>query len=271
VVTVSDQFSTVELSIPFEPAIWYLNGDNNLHLGMIQNDVVINSSGTKNLSFAEAQLNVESVTDSAYFRVDHYWVAPDAINDPDATARLSQNHYWRIDGIWAEGFSANATLTYNGILRPELDAGLTAITEDSLILAYRAHGGEDWVEYWNFEKVPVIPGDGRGFIFIQDVQPGEYAFSNGVLASPVSVQELKDPIEFTIYPNPGDDFMEIQGDFGSYPNLGYRIYTVDCKLIQQSQLERTIYLSDFKEGMYILQLLDNKVGSLGTKIFEVFH
>lgn len=269
VVTVSDQFSTVQLTLPFEPAIWYLNGENNLHLGMIQDDIVVNSTGASNLSFAEVQLNVTSVEDSAYFRVDHYWVAPDAITEPELTARLSQNHYWRIDGIWPDGFSSIATLNYNGIFRPELDADLTAETEDSLILAYRAHAGEPWVEHWDYDKITVAPGDGRGFIIVQDVQPGEYAFANGTLAPPVSTNEVFKKTTFEVYPNPGDEYITVKGDLNAHNELNYRIYSVDGKLIEEDRLAGTIYVSNLKEGMYVLQLVDPQSGSLGARLFEI--
>tara|TARA_R100000935_G_scaffold18503_1_gene35785 strand:- start:4026 stop:5690 length:1665 start_codon:yes stop_codon:yes gene_type:complete len=78
--------------------------------------------------------------------------------------------------------------------------------------------------------------------------------------------------ELQIYPNPTSDFITVINN--KYPNLRYDMYDVVGKLVSIGQLQDTnnrISVTQFKEGVYFLQLTDSDSGDTITKKIIVRH
>ena len=267
-IMVSGEFSTVQVNVPFEPEIWFLNGTDKLNTARMQNEQVLQAPINRYFGYADFQIQVQEIGDSAYFRVEHYWVAPDEITINPEDAKISQNHFWRVDGIWPDVFTAKGIIAYNGLLRPELDADLTTITEDSLILIYRPYPGYPWTEYHDYIKSVIIPNDGKGNITINNLQKGDYAFANGEL-DVVNTEDVfrNDIVE--LFPNPATDYVALKGEFLDNENLEYRLLDIAGKVVKSDKVDGNINVSDLSNGMYVIQLIDDTGVALGAQQFEV--
>ncbi len=268
-IMVSDEFTTVEVLVPFEPAIWFLNGNGKLNIAKLQNELVIDSPINRNLAHSEFRIRVNEIVDSAYFRVEHYWVGPDEIgNNPDL-AQISQNHFWRVDGIWPDVFDAQGSVNYRASA-PELDADLTSNTEDSLILIYRPYPGYPWTEYDNYVIINTLPGDGQGTIAIGDLKKGDYAFANGTLDVVSTVDIFKEDL-VDIYPNPATEYLNLKGDLINEQIINYQIFDAKGASLRKDQVDGDIDVSNLNTGIYFIQLIDENGKSLGAEQFEVIR
>lgn len=114
---------------------------------------------------------VEQITDSAFLRVTHNWVAADGFILPTTGLRVSDSRYWNVEGILPAGFKAKGKFTYsraNG-----LDNKLITNSDDSLVMLYRPGAGHAWQRtafsisgYWT-----------NGTITVDMLQKGEYTLA----------------------------------------------------------------------------------------------
>ena len=266
-IMVSGEFTTVQVNVPFEPEISWLNGNGKLNMAKMQNEQIITGPLIRYFGYGDFQIQVTTVPDSTFFRVEHYWVAPDEIGINPADAQISVNHYWRLDGIWADNFEAKGVFQYRGIQPPELDADLVTNTEDSIILIYRPYPGYPWTEYADYEKVIQVPGDGNGSMALGSLLKGDYAFANGEL-DVVSTEDLFQTKQVEVIPNPASNYIRIQGD-ALNTNFQYRLMDINGKLLVQGNLDGDIDISQFVSGIYIVQLIDDNGQFAGAQKFEV--
>ncbi len=269
-ILVSGEFTTTQVNVPFEPTIWFLNGDGRLNIAKMQNEQVLVAPINRYFGFADFQIQVQQIVDSIYFRVEHYWVAADEIGINPDDANISDNHYWRVDGIWSDNFEAKGVVTYNGINRPELDADLTALTEDSLILVYRPYPGYPWTEYADYSKLIGIPNDGKGTVAINNLQKGDYAFANGVL-DVVNTEDVFKENMVELFPNPTSDYLMLKGTILNKEDLEYRLLDITGKLVRSNKVDGSINVSNLSNGSYLIQLIDSNGSALGTQQFEVMR
>ncbi len=269
-IMVSGEFSEVEVMVPFEPEIWFLNGNGNLNLAHMQNEKVIVGPLVQNFSFADFRLTALEFTDSVYFRAEHFWVAPDEITINPDDAKISSTHYWHIDGIWPAAFSPDGVIGYDATGRPEFDADLTLNTEDSLILVYRPNPSVPWTEYPDYEIIQAFPTDGKGNVVIHNLQKGDYAFANGVL-DVVNTEDVFQNNLVEIFPNPTSDYLNIKGDLVNEKGLNYQISDIKGATTTKAKVDGNINVSNLSPGIYLLQLSDENGNPLGTQKFEVMR
>lgn len=268
-VMVSEEFSTAEVLVPFDPEIWFLDGNDKLNIAKLQKELVVNSTITQNLTHPEFQLKVLEIVDSAYVRIEHYWVAPDEIGINPEDAQISSNHFWRVDGIWPDVFDAQGVVDYRAG-QPELDADLVSNTEDSLILVYRPYPGYPWTEYDNYVIVNTVPNDGAGTVFIGDLKKGDYAFANGNL-DVVSTNNIFKEDLVDIFPNPASDYLRLTGNILNEQTLDYQIFDAKGSSIERAQLNGDIDVAQLSPGVYIIQLINEKGHFIGAEQFEIIR
>lgn len=197
------QFSTVQTTAPFAPVFAIINEKNRLNIAQLADERVITQpSGEQLLPFSDVGLTIAAVTDTAQLWIEHYWIAPDVATNPGV--RLSGTHYWRFEGDVQGTLHAKAKLEYRTNIIPRLDVDLLSTTEDSLILVYRRYPTDDWTKYPYYTKNMLFnANDGQGFIRIDSLMLGEYAFANGELPLlPVSKTPNKPNISIVAFPNP---------------------------------------------------------------------
>ena len=152
------------------------------------------SKGIFNFPETNAQINVQNIgADSSIIRIEHNWVQPDDFKQSNPGIRLSDYHYWKVDGIFSAGFRSKATFSYNGSSNPtngNIDNTLITGSEDSLTILYRTNTGDDW----NVVNGYTVNKSGSSFdkignIVIDNLKIGEYCF--GFRDYTVGIEESK--------------------------------------------------------------------------------
>jgi len=274
---VSGEFSTVTVNVPFEPTFIYFNGSHLLNMAVIGADKMITEPSDPNYNYVDlSDLNVSEIEDSAFIRVEHYWVAPDPILNNPFNAQISSTHYWRIDGIFPDEIDGRITFDYKGINENALDFDLTGDTEEDIILVYRPDPSYDWSEHDDYTKLVIVPTDGNGIIRAQNLRPGEYAFANGELPTFVNTKNPINALDLSISPNPTSEQLTVNTTLLELMDLHFNIYDLQGRLIHTEKLaaangviQHTLDLLKIPNGAYILKLNDGAGKHLASAKVEV--
>lgn len=186
--------------IPFEPVAAMTDLHRNFSDATSDEFAVIKEVGDYNFGNSYFKMEVEEISDSAFFRITHHWVAPDPLQNPPEGLILSDYRYYSIDGIFPENFQATGLFRYS--LSGKLDHTLLGNPMDSLIILYRPNVASDW-QAVPFEK------EGSafvGYLHVPNVQKGQYVLAIWQEAF-VNIKELPvlSPEDYMqVYPNPSN-------------------------------------------------------------------
>ena len=207
--------ASFNFTVPFNPAFIAINMGEKISHAVAPDYKIIKATGNANFVNAKMLINVQSISDSAFIRVEHNYTAPDGFKGFGHPYRLSPNHYWKVDGILPTTFQAKATLNYDGRTTSFsgnlwLDNDLINTFEDSLVLMYRRNAADDWKLYPTYVKNMQGNNDKRGVITIDTLLLGEYVFAMkdptmGIQNKPVVNQTQ----EIMVFPNPAKDLLTI--------------------------------------------------------------
>ncbi len=213
-------------------------------------------------------LNVQTLgPDSSLIRVEHNWVKPDGWKQSNPGIRLSDYHYWKVDGIFEPGFTAKGSFIYNGSANTTsgyIDNNLITGTEDSIVILYRASVADDWSQVNGFTRL--ISGnafDKVGTIRVDTLKKGEYVL--GYLDPTVDISnETKDEYLLIAYPNPSADTFHITFNLGQAGKAQLIITDSAGRIIEKSRVNSknsnyTWYAGKYPAGIYIAELFINNV------------
>lgn len=187
----------------------------------------IGSTGSYDFEEAMMTLNVTQAPSTALVRVEHHWVAPDPMKTVVPYRHISDERYWKVDGIIPHGFIASARILYDGTAASGfLDQRLITNLEDSIVVLFRPDKRSDWSVHPDF----VINTQGsasnkRGQITVNNISKGEYTLaiwdharqtsdtqavnsSCVVLGNGKLPQKAEPP--FQVFPNPANDSFYIE-------------------------------------------------------------
>lgn len=273
--TMSGEFGSAELTVPFQPVWQILNDDQLLNLARTQSRKTAYSTGTLSIPYSGmGNFEIKNLPgDSALVSIVHYWAGADPVGPEVEGVTVSSGHYWRLGGILPEGFKAKALLEYDGGGPNDFDYNLTQNTEDSLILIWRAKPGDAWAHYPFYKKVPLSPNDGQGFIRVDTMLPGDYAFANGDLPLATSLLEVEKPVaQAEIFPNPTGHSFQITGLVPGAGQVSLAVFDMVGKLLKQSEIQtadgfflQQVDVHDLPPGMYLVKAAD-KAGGAATTI-----
>lgn len=195
-------------------------------------------------------------------RIENNWVLPDGFKQSNPGIRLSDYHYWKVDGAFDTGFYAKANFDYDGSTNPTtgfIDNNLfiTGFPEDSLVLLYRQGTADDWQSMphtvINFNG---SHSDWSGSITIDTLKKGEYVL--GIYDATVAVNNTsilyKHP--FQIIPNPANNQVTIRCNPAIQQGALLTICDLSGRLLMQQELTTThskININLIK-GVYLVTL-----------------
>jgi len=260
-------------TIPFNPIFVAVNMGEKISHAVAPEIKTIKTIGNHNFANAKMVLNVSSISDSAFVRIEHNYTKPDAFKIA-THCRLSPNHYYRIDGLLPSNFKAKATLNYDGRTNGTsgyywLDNYLlnNGATEDSLVLMYRKNTAADWKIYPYYTKnVQSSVTDKKGIITIDSVQLGEYALAVSDFVSGVESEFVSSEIkQINVFPNPANENLTIDLSNLNSLKTNYTIFITDImgKIVYQSAIESSknkmeLFTSKYKNGMYFIMITDKQ-------------
>jgi hypothetical protein len=276
-VMVSGVITTVNVNVPFAPIAAWLNGNHKLNLANFADEYTWTAPDDKTFTYGNLLVNVTQMSSDAFLRVEHAWIPPDLANNGAPGSHISNSHYWKIDGLIPADFLATANFTYRGPQAPMLDFDLTANTEDSIVILYRAQPTDQWSLYDDFTKFPLSPSDGQGIIRVNNLRLGEYAFANGEFPLLTSDEEPQAFSRLDVFPNPGNGLFFLSGEMEKNSELLCSVFDRKGQLIQQINLgtfqgswNTTIDLQKWSKGSYLLQIEDkmNRLSSSRKVIIQ---
>jgi aminopeptidase N len=279
---VSGQYSNFTITIPYNPVMTAIDMDGKISDAITDEAQVIKTTGAHNFISGRVNFTVNSITDSAFVRVEHNWAAADSIRNNPNNYRISSLRFWKIDGIFPANFYAKARFYYDGrttsMSGPSmyLDNDLTPLNGDSIILLYRKDASDEWHEYPHYTKTITGPHltSKYGFVDADSIVKGEYAFACGVSTVIIGVNELADvPSEVTAYPNPAGNNITVEWPGATNDPLQLNIYDLDGKLVfseivtgEQARIETEKWM----DGMYIIEAVQNEK-RIGKKQVMILH
>ncbi|MCF8244886.1 MAG: T9SS type A sorting domain-containing protein [Saprospiraceae bacterium] len=261
----SGEFSEAVVNVPFQPVWQMLNDNHSLNLARFQDRTVVKNTGTIGLSYCDLT-NFSAIAvpegDSALVSFIHYLGPADP--DPNGT-QLSTTHYWRYGGIIPPGFNAKVTLTYKGSNPNDIDNDLTNMPEDSLTLAWRPRPGVDWGQYPYYKIIPISLNDGNGFIRIDSLLPGDYAFAAGSLPVATGVFDFveKQTVSLEVFPNPAIESVTVQALLPTNSPVKLQLFDATGRLLRQQKiningglLAQKVDVSNLPSGVFLIKISD---------------
>ncbi len=228
---------------------------------------------TGNITFDKTYFScqVMQISDSAFLRVEHNWVAPDGFKNPIPGLIISKERYWDIRGIMTENTIIKGKFQYirsTNISSGGLDNELITGSIDSLVLLYRSNRSDNW-QIIPFNRVGTPYS---GYLVVDTLKMGEYAFGywnweQWIYNNPNYFVKEK----LNIFPNPATNECNIQFPFEKgqklciYNVMGSKIFE---KNIYEKQSNLIISLSNFKKGVYIIKITDSKNNFVEKLIVE---
>jgi len=267
-ISVSGALSTYTFSLPFTPVYAGINFNNKISDAITSDHKTIFQGGYITYTYGRAVLGIyTNGPDSTFIRIEHNFIKPDAIKNNVNNYRISDQHYWKVDGVLSPGFRTNVKFYFNGkkiINRAPgstdySDTCLTQFTADSIIVLYRKNAGDDWREVYFYTKTKIgSSASVYGYVTIDTLKLGEYCFANGV-SSVIGINKHTIENSVSIYPNPASDKVTIDlGRASLIPEKTLcRIYSVEGKKVYEQEFEgplAEIDVSSLAKGYYTLKL-----------------
>ena len=275
------QFSNVNFTTPFEPKMVFLNGRQRLNQARLDLNFVEDEAGgsLSTIDRTDFRLKVVEMTegDSALIRVNHIWSAPDNNNVDDNITQMSNSHYWIIDGILTPGTQLSGKVNYRGSAPDQhFDEDLVAVTEDSIIMAYRPDSSHPWKEHpYYFKTTGSSTTNANGSITVDSLWLGQYAFANGLtLVSSEDIEERS--ADYSVYPNPSREQITLEGSVDIGGQMEVEIFDLQGLKIRTEQFSHqygmfrhNMDINDLAAGSYFVRLSDEDNYVLMVKQFEV--
>jgi len=241
--------------VPFEPVAALEDLHRNFCDATTDEVKIIKETGEYDFENCYFQLEVEDVTDSAFFRVTHNWVAPDPLQTPQEGLTLSDYRYYTIDGIVPENFEATGVFRYSSIHK--LDNSILTNPYDSIVILYRPDVSSNWQGIL-FEK------DGSpfsGYLRVPNVRIGQYTIAvwEEQFVSVKKPTEISSEDYMQLYPNPSNGRVYVELYLPEKARLNVFDITgrqVDSILLKANQVNTRWDGRRMPKGEYFLQLVN---------------
>ncbi|HEY0978522.1 MAG TPA: M1 family aminopeptidase [Flavobacteriales bacterium] len=271
------EFTDLQLAADFEPVMVVLNRHTRLNQARMDHERVL----VPGESFPTVQprtdfsLYQDELVDSTLIRIEHIWAGPDQdLVDPGIT-QISSTHFWVVDGLWPEGTALHARLTYNGGAETSMDHDLFAETEEFAVLVYRENGEDPWTIYPDQTLSANSLTNGIGYLYIDVLRKGQYAFAKGQSIAGVEEERAERPLQ--VFPVPAQDRISVRIRGGYNGSVAYTIFGADGRTVLQGRATTSggdplrIGTGALSNGSYLLRLNDDGGVLVGTTTFQVQH
>lgn len=270
-VMMSGSNQSFTLSVPANSNYLALNMKANILDATSHEYKIIKNTG--NFSFNHGKLPVQVSSagqDSSLLRIVHHYVRPDDFKT-SIGARISNQHYWSVEGIWSAGFKASAQFNYNGFKTiggeySFLDTNVVIINADSLALFYRKNAGDDWVREVNVQKTTL--SQKSGYFTVDSLKQGEYTFAS--LSDPLlSLGESKLVKQsLIVFPNPARHTVKINIENPMSQVYTIKVISVEGKTVFKDALngvKKELDVSNFAKGTYTIAVYETNGQEIGVQ------
>lgn len=236
----------------------------------------VTTTGAQTMTGTNVILNVLNVgSASNTIRIENNFVLPDGFKQANPGIRLSDYHYWKVDGIFSSGFLSKATFGYNGTTNPSigyLDNTLISGTEDSLVILYRQGTWDDWhIVNGYVLQTATNHFDKVGNFIVDTLKIGEYVFGYYDYTVGISGLENDNAALFSVLPNPSASVFNFSFDAVKNKNLSLLIFdergsVVLSEVLKNNAFSYTWEAQTCAKGIYFAVLADGKRKLAARKI-----
>lgn len=272
----SGELTDVTLASPFEPVMVVLNRHTRLNQARMDHERILlpGQNFTPTQPRTDFNLYQDAVVDSTFIRIEHIWAGPDRDQLSDDVAEISSTHFWIVDGIWPEGTQLRGRLTYTGGQALDLDNDLFGVTEEYVALMYRENGTSPWGVYPDQTISANNLTNGMGFIAIDDLRKGQYAF--GKAHGWVGLAEAEGrATSLSVFPSPATDRLTVRLRSEHHGPVEWSVTGVDGRRVRagskvvSEEAPLLLDVTGLAAGSYVVHLQDRAGASLGSASFQV--
>lgn len=261
-VVMSGANASFTMSLPFQPVYVALNYDGKINDATSHEAKVIKTTNSVSFAIGKVFLQVQNAgADSSLVRIIHNYVKPDPFKNNPSQAKLSDQHFWRVEGLFSNGFVTKARFNYDGTKSTAgayayMDTLLTLVNDDSLGLFYRRDAAHDWSLVKHATKF--ASGGKTGFIEVDTLHTGEYTFGNVGDTAVLNISKPKsEDKRVSVYPNPAAQKFTVDVKNLPLGNLNLSLLDAEGKTVYFSRLQNrstTIETKQFARGIYFVKL-----------------
>jgi len=263
--TVNAITNSFQFTLPFAP-VW-VGIDRNDKLTDASLDYTVQVTDTITYNFPETYSKIQVTnlgSGNSTVRLINNYVTPDPFIIAPGAIRLSDYHYYKVEGIFAPGFLAKGSFGYDGTVNfttGYLDNTLLSngAKEDSLLIYYRPHAGMNW-ELVNGYTINFNGShlDKKGWLVVDTLKTGEYVLAVHDITTGVFSAAVKNNL-LGVAPNPSGDHCTISFKVPAYKNSLITITDITGKIVfmtpvfsHQDQIEWDTY--GRANGTYVVTL-----------------
>jgi aminopeptidase N len=270
--------TTVQLQVPFVPAMVVLNRYNRLNQARMDHEITLvpGNSFSNLLPYVDFRLYATELIDTTLVRVDHMWSGPDQGPLAADIVEIGNTHYWNVDGLWPEGTLLQGRLYYYGSNEDQFDYELINGDENGIAVLYRATPMDEWVLCPDQEVNAGNLDNGIGSITVSAMRKGQYTF--GKINGFTGIKQVADePLTIALAPVPTTGPLSINGNLDGQGMLWCDILGIDGRFVRRvstsvnGAFRLTTDVSDLASGTYILRVQDARSGVHQERRFEVIH
>ncbi len=208
---VGGEYTALALNCAFEPVSAILNGHGKLNQARtdIERTLLPGVALSGSQPRVDFRLTVEELADTATVRIEHIWAAPEADMLGAGVSEISGTHYWIVDGLWPAGTLLSGRVSYAAQPTYSLDHDMLGTDESGVMLLYRANALQPWEVYAHQTVNANILTNGTGYIDIDTLLQGQYAFGKGVFTGIAAMSSL--PTGLQVQPVPAKDRLSVHG------------------------------------------------------------
>ena len=259
-----------EFVVPFVPVAVMADFNEKVSDAITDLNLVIRNVTNYEAVPALCRLEVSALPDSALVRIEHNWVPPDPmkVQNPDIH-RLSDYRYWKVDGIFPQGFITKCRFKYNRTTSTTsgyLDNKLLpqAASSDSLLLLYRTGPAGDW-EITPFTRVGPSTS---GVLMVDTLRRGEYTLAVGKPWHADVKEEGTVENLLRVYPNPSETFFVIAYNYTASTTV--KIFDASGRPVEQfgsgpGSIRMSWNPGTNPAGTYLVRLFDSRDRLLGEQ------
>jgi hypothetical protein len=278
-VTVGNSLTLLLLEAPFEPVMAVLNGHNRLNQSRMDHErtLVPGQVLTGTLPHVDFRVYSDVVPDTLLLRVEHIWAGPYQTQLGWGIDQISSTHYWTVGGLWPAGTAMRGRIYYHGNDTTDLDHDLVGVTEEDIMLVYREKPTDTWEPYFDATVNAGSLLNGTGYIQIDTLRRGEYAFAKGSTFVGVDGVDASTASDLLLYPVPAGDRLSVRGRVSGTQRLWFDVVAMDGRLVRSASATvngtytQDLALDGLTNGLYVLHVRGADGTRLGTARFEVLR
>jgi len=218
IMTFDGQNAQQTFALPFEAKFAIVDFYNTLSDAITTGSAIVKTPGNRQFQSAYFTEQNMTVRDSNFLHVQHHFVAPDAMKNPDTAVKRMANRYWTVSGdipnrltgkfFFCRHTSATASYAF-------LDENFLENTAsiDSLVLLYRENPSDDW----HYVESTLEGSRTQGYLSVYPLKTGEYTLA---IADTANIRVGLPNVEVggfvLMYPNPATNSVKLE-----FPTFGY--------------------------------------------------